>query len=80
VTPVGAVSRVKIADKSLQSSGGVTGPFRYVVIYNDTAEDKNLIGFKDYGKDNPQTIKDGDHLIVHFDADNGGVMVQAVLP
>lgn len=80
VEPVGAVSRVKIADKSLESSGGPTGPFRYVVVYNDTAADKNLIGMKDFGKDAPQTIEAGQHQIIHFDADNGGIMIQATLP
>lgn len=80
VEPVGAVARIKIADKSLQSSGGPTGPFRYAVVYNDTSDDKCLIGMKDFGKGQSQTIQDGQNQIIHFDPDNGGVMVQAVLP
>jgi hypothetical protein len=80
VEPVGAVTRVKIADKALHSAGGATGPFRYAVVYNDTSDDKCLIGMKDFGKDAPQTIQDGQNQIIHFDPDNGGVMIQATLP
>jgi len=80
VAPVGAVARVKIADKSLHSNGGPTGPFRYAVIYNDTSDEKCLIGMQDFGHDHPQTIEDGQSQIIHFDPDNGGIMIQAVLP
>lgn len=31
------------------ASGASFDPFRYVVLYNDTAPDKNLIGWFDYG-------------------------------
>jgi hypothetical protein len=73
------VSKVKIADKALHSTGGPTGPFRFAVIYNDTSDSKSLIGYQDFGKDHPQTIADGQNQIIHFNQDSGAVLVQATL-
>lgn len=38
-----------ISDITLTSNGGSTGAFRYIYIYNDTATNKELIGYFDYG-------------------------------
>jgi len=55
-----------LADITLSASGGNVGPFRYVVIYNDTATNDELIAFFDYGSS--VTINDGENLEITFDA------------
>lgn len=49
------------------ASGGTIGPFRYPVLYNDTAASKQLIAFWDYGSN--LTLNSGDSFTVQF---NGG--------
>ena len=48
---------------------GVMGPFRYAVLYNDTASSDELIGWWDYGTS--LTLNSGDTFTVDFDAGNG---------
>src|SRR4051812_33058360 len=36
-------------DLVLTSTGGSTGPFRYVYVYDDTATNDEMIGYFDYG-------------------------------
>lgn len=48
---------------------GVMGPFRYAVLYNDTASSDELIGWWDYGTS--LTLNSGDTFTVDFDASNG---------
>lgn len=47
----GGLYTLMIADLTLTSTGGATGPFRYVVIYNDTATNDELIGWYDAGSE-----------------------------
>ena len=64
-----------LADITLTSSGGATGPFRYVYIYDDTAAAPAdaLIGYYDYGSS--LTLNDGDSLTVDFSAANGVLQI-----
>ena len=58
-----------LADVVFTASGGSIGPFRYAVLYNDTATNKELIGWWDYGS--AITLASGETFTVDFDATNG---------
>ena len=52
-----------VADKTMTASGAV-GPFRYVIIYNDTAANDELICYFDYGSE--VTLASGDTFKLDF--------------
>lgn len=61
--------KLVLADVTFTASGGSMGTFRYVVLYDDTATNDELIGYWDYGT--ALTITNGNSFLVDFDASNG---------
>ncbi len=74
-TQTGGTYKLVLADITLTSTGGTTGPFRYVYIYDDTVTTPAdpLIGYYDYGSS--LTLNDGDSLTVDFSAANGVIQI-----
>lgn len=65
--------KLVIDDLTLSASGGAVATFRYIAIYNDSATNKELIGFFDYGQD--VTLADGDQFVLDFDASTGVIQI-----
>jgi hypothetical protein len=65
----GGTYTMKRQNITMTSTGGATGPFRYVVIYNDSATAKNLVGYYDWGSN--LTLENGDSLTVQFNPTDG---------
>jgi hypothetical protein len=61
--------KLVINDLVLTASGGSVASFQYVVIYNDTATNDELICWFDYGS--AVTLANGETLTLDFDATNG---------
>lgn len=62
-------AKLTSGDVVFTASGGPMGPFRYAVLYNDTAANDELIGWWDYGV--AITLADGEAFTVDFDGTNG---------
>ena len=64
--------KLVLADLVLTASGSV-GPFRYAVLYNDTATNDELIGYVDYGSD--VTLASGETFTLDFDGSAGAIVI-----
>lgn len=72
-TQTSGTYKLVLTNLVLTASGGVVGPFRYVVLYNNTATSKQLIGWYDAGS--TITLQDADTLTLSFDATNGALQL-----
>jgi hypothetical protein len=70
----GGTYKLTLQDHTLTASGGAVATFRYIVLYNDSAANDELVGFYDYGSD--LTLADGESLTVDFDGSNGVLTLQ----
>ena len=67
-TQTSGTSKLIIADLTLTATGAV-GPFQYIVLYDDTATNKEIIGFYDYGSS--VTLANTDTFVIDFDGSAG---------
>jgi hypothetical protein len=67
-TQTSGTASLILADLVLTATG-VVGPFRYIVLYDNAATNKELIGFYDYGTS--VTLGNGDTFTLDFDNVNG---------
>lgn len=65
-TESGGTASLAADDVTLTASGGSFGPFRYVILYNDTPTSPAdpLIGYWDYGSS--ITVADGESFVADF--------------
>lgn len=64
--------KLVLADLTLTASGTVP-TFRYIYIYDDTATNKELIGYYDYGS--AVNLANGDTFLLDFDGTNGAITI-----
>jgi len=65
--------KLVIDDVTFTASGGSIGPFRYFVLFSDTAANDELIGWWDYGSS--ITLANGESVTADFSATNGAIQI-----
>ncbi len=65
----GGVYKLCIADKVIAASSGTIGPFQYAVLLNNSAANKDLIGYYNY--EAAITLQEGEVFTINFDDANG---------
>lgn len=65
----GGVYKLVLQDLVLTATGGSVGPFQHVVIYNDTAAGKELIGWYSYPSE--ITLLENETLTIDFSEADG---------
>ena len=65
--------KLEADDEVFTASGGDLGPFRYALLYNDSATNDEVIGWWDYGSS--ITLSDGESFTVDIDATNGVLQI-----
>jgi hypothetical protein len=68
-TQTSGTYKLVLGDPATWTSTGTLGPFRYAVLYNDTAANDELIGYWDYGVS--LTLANGETFVVDFDPTTG---------
>lgn len=73
VAETSGVTTVQGTQIIVTASGGTIGPFRYAILYNDSAANKPLVAWWDY--ETFQTLQDGETLTLKFNnASPGNVL------
>lgn len=76
VSETSGTATVQGTEVVFTASGGSFGPFQYAVLYNDSATNKNLVAWWDYGS--AVTLNSGDTFTVKFNNASPGTIFTLV--
>lgn len=71
-TQTSGTAKLILADLVLTATGAV-GPFQYVVLYSDTATNKEIIGFYDYASS--ISLANTNTFTIDWDSSSGGLTI-----